>query len=174
MPFTEQDERLLSNYGRFLGSALKSREFEKNDTMFVKPTYGAWHCVARDFGYVLMPYSKDWSKNVKRTIKRALESQGLSFRIGEEEIGRSIMKDVWKGLCEARIVIADLSEANPNVAYEVGLADVLGKKTILLAQDLSSVPFDFAGNRLLAYSLDRIDDLEDELAHKISLILKHN
>lgn len=173
MPFTEQDERLLSNYGRFLGSALKSHEFDKTGTMFVKPAYGAWHCVGRDVCYVLMPYSKEWSKNVKRTIKNAVESQGLTFRIAEEETGRYIMKDVWKGLCEARIVIADLSEANPNVAYEVGLADVLGKKTILLAQDVNSVPFDFAGKRLLAYSIDRTDNLQDELAHKISLILKN-
>lgn len=174
MPFTSQDERLLSKYGRFLGSALRSHEFEKDGTMLVKPVYGGWHCVTGDYCYVLMPYTKEWSKNVKRTIRNAVLSNNLSFRIAEEEIGTSIMKDVWKGLCETRIVIADLSEANPNVAYEVGLADALGKQTILLAQDVKSVPFDFAGKRLLLYRLDRLDELQDELTKHITLILGQN
>lgn len=172
MPFTEQDERLLSKYGRFLGSALRSHEFEKDGRMFVKPAYGGLPCIEGDSCYVLMPYTKEWSKNVKRAIRNAVQSKGLTFRIAEEEIGGSIMKDVWKGLCEAKLVIADLSDGNPNVAYEIGLADVLGKELILLAQDVKSIPFDFAGKRLLTYKVDRMDQLQDELAHRISLILK--
>jgi hypothetical protein len=36
------------------------------------------------------------------------------------------------------------------VTYEVGLADVLGKYVILIAQD-HEVPFDFLGQRLILY-----------------------
>jgi transcriptional regulator with GAF, ATPase, and Fis domain len=172
MPFTEEDERLLSKYGRFLGSALRSLQLEQDGTMIVKPHYEARYFVTKDCGYVLMPYSKEWTQNVKRIIKNAIESQGLCFRIADEEVGGYIMKDIWRGICEARIVVADLSTANPNVAYEVGLADVLGKQIILLAQDRHAVPFDFVGKRLLVYSLDRIDKLQDELANRISRLLQ--
>jgi hypothetical protein len=49
------------------------------------------------------------------------------------------------------VTVADLTGGNPNVAYEVGLADVLGKEVILISQE-SDVPVDFRGARLILYS----------------------
>jgi len=61
------------------------------------------------------------------------------------------MEDVWEGICRARVVIADLTAKNPNVAYEVGLADAIGKDVILLTQTEKEVPFDFLRSRLIPY-----------------------
>jgi len=170
-PFTYEDERLLSKYGRFLGSALQSLELEQEGTIAVRPVYKDRYWTKKDCCYVLMPYSQKWSRNVKHAIKGAVVSQNLSFRIAEDELDRFVMKDVWKGICEARIIIADTSSANPNVAYEIGLADVLGKPIVLLAQDPSKVPFDFLGTRLLVYSLARLDKLQEDLAQRLSRLL---
>lgn len=171
IPFSKHDERLLCNYGRFLGQALRTLELEEDGTMVVKPRWRVRASSGRHCCYVLMPFSTEWSNNIRRAIKVAVESHNLQFRIADQEIGRSVMEDIWKGICGARLVIADLSTANPNVAYEVGLCDVLGKEVILLAQDPKAIPFDFAGARLLVYSLNRIDELQDKLAERIAQTL---
>src|SRR6185369_438815 len=98
MPFTEDDERLLSKYGRLLGRALKS--FQSDGGILVRPRYSGQHCEKSNDCYVLMPYSKEWSANTKRAIKNAVKSQNLRFRIADDEDGRQVMEDVWQGLCE--------------------------------------------------------------------------
>ncbi|HET6974935.1 MAG TPA: GAF domain-containing protein [Pyrinomonadaceae bacterium] len=170
MPFTEDDERLLSKYGRLLGRALKS--FQTGGGILVRPRYSGRHSVSGNDCYVIMPYSQEWSPNTRRAIANAVKSQDLNFRIADEEDGRHVMEDVWRGLCESKVIIADLSTANPNVMYEVGLADVLGKEVILLAQDSKKVPFDLSGSRVLVYSPERLDKLEDDLSRKLSRVLR--
>lgn len=54
---------------------------------------------------------------------------------------------------ESRYVIANLNGRNPNVYYELGIAQAIGKPVILIA-DVSSykeIPFDLQSNRLLLY-----------------------
>lgn len=174
LPFTEEDERLLNKYGRFLGESLRSLQLEEHGTMLVKPKWKARYSVNKNCCFILMPFSAEWSDNVRLAIKNAVESQNLTFKIADESLGRDIMPDVWRGIYEARIIVADLSESNPNVAYEVGMADVLGKEMILLAQDPKTIPIDFAGARLLLYNVNRMRELQNKLSDRIAQILKQN
>ncbi|HJQ32117.1 MAG TPA: GAF domain-containing protein [Pyrinomonadaceae bacterium] len=181
IPFSDDDERLLCKYADILGQSIRAlhleqerereRGRERDGRLLVKPCWKGRFTAKRDCCFVLMPYSPSWSKNVRRAIKAAVERQGLRFKIADEDVGRHVMEDVWRGICEARLVIADLSTANPNVAYELGLADVLGKKIIMLAQNPKDVPFDFVGSRLLVYDFNRLDALEDRLSARISKVL---
>jgi hypothetical protein len=43
------------------------------------------------------------------------------------------MRNIWKSICEARLVVADLTGGNANVFYELGIAHTVGKETILIA-----------------------------------------
>lgn len=45
-------------------------------------------------------------------------------------------------LLQARIVIADLTGRNPNVFYELGVAHSFARPLILIAESVSSLPFD--------------------------------
>jgi signal transduction protein with GAF and PtsI domain len=170
-PFSEDDERLLGKYAWILGSSIESLRLKQTGTMVVRPKWRGWYPMIENCCFVLMPYGPRWAGNVRRVIKTAVESRNLVFRIADEETGSGIMDDVWKGICEARIIVADISTANPNVAYELGLADVVGKKLIVLSQDPKKVPFDFVGTRLLAYRPDRLDDLQDKLAERLGQLL---
>ena len=93
----------------------------------------------------------------------------------DQKDGRIIMHDIWEGICKARVVIADLTSKNPNVTYEVGLADVLGKDVILLSQTPDDVPFDFLGVRLIIYenSFGGASKLSENLEQRIKRILEH-
>jgi hypothetical protein len=64
------------------------------------------------------------------------------------------MQDVWLYINQAGIIIGDLTTRNPNVFYEVGLAHAIGKKVILITQNMDDVPFDLRALRCIVYSLE--------------------
>ncbi len=85
------------------------------------------------------------------------------------------MEDIWSGICRARVVIADLTGNNPNVTYEVGLADVVGKDVLLLSQSSApgTVPFNFLGRRLIEYHADDAGyaKLRQDVAQRLDSLL---
>ena len=118
--------------------------------------------------FVIMPYSQDWSGAVERIILEVCMDVGLEFEIAKNMPGRFVPYDIWRGITGAGVIVADLSGANPNVTYEVGLADVAGKDVVLIAQQ-ADVPFDFQAQRLILYenslpgSLILREELKDRL-----------
>jgi hypothetical protein len=104
-----------------------------------------------DLCFLLMPFSEPWSNDVWSLIDTIVIASGFRCERADETHGRVVMQDIWNGIARAAVVIADLTAKNPNVTYEVGLADVLGKQVILLSQTPSDVPFDFLGSRLITY-----------------------
>ena len=118
--------------------------------------------------FVIMPYSERWSADVERIILEVCNEVGIEFSIAKNMEGRFIPHDIWNGITGAGVIVADLSGANPNVTYEVGLADVLGCEVIMLSQG-TKVPFDFLGQRLIQYedSLTGARLLREELASRL-------
>ena len=51
----------------------------------------------------------------------------------------------------SRLIIAEISQSNPNVFYEVGYAHALNKPTILIAEKTTKLPFDVSPFRTLFY-----------------------
>ena len=71
------------------------------------------------------------------------------------------MQWVRDRITSATLVIADLSDANPNVYLEVGYAWGRGVPTILLVRDTKQLKFDVSGQRCLVYR--NIKNLEEVL-----------
>jgi len=55
---------------------------------------------------------------------------------------RNILAKIITGIEEADLIVADLTDTNPNVLYELGVAHALGKPTILIAETVERLPFD--------------------------------
>lgn len=105
--------------------------------------------------FVLIPFSPQKLTDIyRRYVKSPIEEQTQLRCIRADDIYRSrlIMNDVWHQINSAAIVIADLTNKNPNVFYELGMAHVLGKPTILISQNLDDVPFDLRGVRTIIYN----------------------
>jgi phosphoserine phosphatase len=118
--------------------------------------------------FVIMPYSERWSNDVQKIILEACKEVGFEFTIAKSMEGRFVPNDIWNGITGAGVIVADLSGANPNVTYEVGLADVLGREVIMICQS-TKVPFDFLGQRLIQYedSLQGASRLREELTKRL-------
>ena len=99
-----------------------------------------------------MPFSEDL-KEVYDQIFRPVctENEIDCWRVDEIAKPGSITRDIVNGIIEADIVIADLTNKNPNVFYELGIAHSVGNKTIMVSQHKTDVPFDIANSRVIFY-----------------------
>lgn len=97
--------------------------------------------------------------------------------------GNNIVENIWQDICTSRFIIADLSEKNPNVFYELGICDTLGKKVISICSNKSrnedyggKLPFDIAGDYTIFYDEDYkgITLLQDQIEQRISAILNNS
>ena len=70
----------------------------------------------------------------------------------------------------ARLLVADLSTANPNVYLEVGYAWGKGIPTVLVARDTADLRFDVKGQRCLVYK-NSIKKLEESLTKELKNLL---
>ena len=100
---------------------------------------------------VMMPFSKDF-QGVYDAIRSACASANLNCqRVDEVWNNSEIVQDIFELIFTSAIVIADFSQRNPNVFYEVGIAHTLGKEVIPIAQTDGDIPFDLHHHRVLLY-----------------------
>jgi len=129
-----------------------------------------------DLCFVLMPFSpENLTEIYLRYIKTPIQSNTNLKCMRADDIYQpsEIMKDIWVYLNKASIIIADLTYKNANVFYELGMAHVLGKKVILIAQSIEDIPFDLRGVRTIIYdnNLKGYDLLSSQLLKYINSML---
>ena len=99
-----------------------------------------------------MPFEEDLRPIYDDHIRIALESENIScIRADDIDSINQITFDIWEKINRARFLIADLTNRNPNVFYELGLAHALGKDVILITQSMDFVPFDLKTQRCIIY-----------------------
>ena len=104
--------------------------------------------------FVIMPFHPDLESVYTDLIKPVLTERGFEvFRADEIYNQQSILKDIIQSIDRSDLVIADLTDNNVNVFYELGIAHTLGKPVILAAQSLEKVPFDLKPYRIWIYSI---------------------
>jgi hypothetical protein len=82
-------------------------------------------------------------EDVLDAIKDGAERCGVTAeRIDDELSNEPITKRMLSSIDEAEFVIVDLSNARPNVYYEAGYAQGLGKTPVYLARRGTEIPFD--------------------------------
>jgi len=124
--------------------------------------------------FVIMPFRPKWSTYLyNELLKPAIAAAGLAPQRADEMMGRNVLQDIWRAIYGSRLVIAEITEQNANVYYELGIAHTLGKNTILLTQNIDSVPFDLRQQRLISYTddLPGYRKLQAELPGHIDAIL---
>ncbi|PHB06789.1 hypothetical protein COE84_28355 [Bacillus wiedmannii] len=60
----------------------------------------------------------------------------------------------------AELVIADMTEHNPNAFYEMGFRHALGKPLIPIMEEETKIPFDVANLRTITYATNDLDKAE--------------
>jgi hypothetical protein len=124
-------------------------------SMTVEPLFGKPDALIQKLDvFVLMPFKADMLPVYGDHIKPTCASMGLTVRRADDFFTvYAVIQDVWKAIVSARLIVADCTDRNPNVFYEIGLAHTIGKPTVLLTQRAEDIPFDLRHLRYIEYQL---------------------
>jgi hypothetical protein len=145
--YTFENRRFAEKYG----SAISHEEFQvlTQDTTDVerlaKDVLGlAERIVMPRTVFPIIPFSTPY-----RDVRASYAQVCLEFNFElqgteESETTERIIPRIHEGIRRAAFVIADISEVRPNVYYEIGYAQGLGKQVIVTAKKGTLLPFDVA------------------------------
>ena len=114
--------------------------------------------------FVIMPFGKrldaggetvDFDEAYTSFIKPLVESEGLEcVRCDEVDEAGNIHERMFQLIWRADVAIADVSLANPNVFYELGIRHALRPSvTIIIRNRLATLPFNIANLNSVEYDL---------------------
>ena len=127
-----------------------------------------------DTCFVIAPLGDKPSETRKRTnglldeaIRPVVEHKlGLEV-VAPHEIAEagSITRQVIQRLLDAELVVADLTDLNPNVMYEMAVRHAKGRPVVPIAQEGTALPFDITTERTLFYeeSFHGLNELKPKL-----------
>lgn len=128
-----------------------------------------WQVTAKTC-FVIMPFGQLGSERAEHyrmvyddVLKPTIESLGFEVRRADDNKHTALItKDIISPLAHSDIVVADLSEARPNVLYELGVRHALRKHgTVVLVDKVTtpSLPFDIQQYRAIEYSSQTWKDM---------------
>ena len=87
----------------------------------------------------------------------------------------SMTAEIIKGIYDSDLVIANLTDNNANVMYEVAIRHCAGKPIVHITENIDTIPFDINDHRCIEYTNDAMGviELKEELKKKINHILEN-
>lgn len=100
---------------------------------------------------VMMPFDKQFDP-VYAAISNVCEELNLNCRRVDDIFEESeVIQDIFSLIYRSAAVVCDLTDRNPNVYYETGIAHTLGKPVVPIAQSDEHVTFDLRHHRFIQY-----------------------
>jgi hypothetical protein len=118
--------------------------------------------------FMVMPF-KEALTPVYKMISRRIKKEGWKIERGDEiKYPKQITEAIFETILKSDLVIADMTEFNANVFYEIGMAHSLGINTILISQP-QPIPFDLKDHRVIFYEQSKkgLDKLAKELKESV-------
>ncbi len=134
--------------------------------------------------FVIMPFSKTsekhtkeyWTNHYNKFIKPLIESGHPLIAKRSSPLRGDIIRQIITDLVTASIVVADLTDANPNVYWELGVRQSFKHCTVTIAEDGTAFPFDMGGKGSLYYYPNdhiKMQEFENEFHNAIDDCLKN-
>lgn len=116
--------------------------------------------------FIGMPFADKNDDAYRYGIVPTFESHGLThYRADQSFERRQLMCKICQAIQEANYVLIDISDNNPNVMFELGIACGLGRPVILLKNASASVPTDLNGIEYIEYR--NAYDLQQQLTARL-------
>lgn len=130
--------------------------------MWVEPIFKARDItVDPNMCFCVLPFNDDRLDILDKLIKPEIEEKFNLTVIRSGNIfepNQNIMESIWTYINQAAFVIVDISDANPNFFYELGICHTLGKPVITLCDKQSweddykrNLPFDISSINTIFY-----------------------
>lgn len=114
--------------------------------------------VGRGAAFAIMPFRKPFDAYYADVIKPAAIDAGFSIARSDEIYSPgAFVQTIWQQLLAADAVIAEMTTANANVLYELGLSHAVAKKVIILTQRIEDVPSDLRHINCIVYDTSEVN-----------------
>ena len=141
---------------------------KKEESCLITDEFLEWHTEQIDPTLrkclVIMPIGKkgsvEYINNIKvfaKIIKPCVENSGFNFNCYHADLideSGNIQQQIFEGLRDDDLVIADFRRNNVNMIYELGIRHTFGKRAILVCSDLSENIFYSTTYRSNMYKTD--------------------
>jgi len=123
--------------------------------------------------FAAMPFRPRYDDVFFFAMRYAARSIGaVTERVDRQEFSSDIVAQITSSIRASIAVIVDLSESNPNVLYEAGLAHAWDKPTVhICSTPLEDLPFDVRQLNTIQYEMGRINRLQEPLAKRLQAII---
>ena len=118
--------------------------------------------------FVIMPFSKTreehtkkyWTDHFEKFLKPIIEENPELKAHRSKALRGDILKEIITNLVSAPIVVADITDRNPNVYWELGVRQSYRYGTITIAEEGTNLPSDISGKGTLFYSNNHLKNEE--------------
>jgi hypothetical protein len=123
--------------------------------------------------FAAMPFSNEYDDTFFVAMVPAAEELGaVCIRVDNEEFSGDIVSQIQSLLRESIAVIADLSDAKPNVLYEIGYAHALDKPIAhITSTSPGLLPFDVRNWNTILYEKGKTHALQNALVERLRAII---
>ncbi|HEX9971249.1 MAG TPA: SUMF1/EgtB/PvdO family nonheme iron enzyme [bacterium] len=125
--------------------------------------------------FVLMPFKDEMKEVYWKAIKPAAEEAGFyCLRMDDVKGVYNINRKIVEHIFASDAIVADLTDRNPNVFYELGVAHTIANKTVMIIQKGQAVPFDVHSYLCLQYepTPQGLDELKNSITESLRCIHK--
>ncbi|RYE57768.1 MAG: hypothetical protein EOP18_02230 [Rhizobiaceae bacterium] len=131
-----------------------------------------------EYCFLIQPFNEVFNKRYKSVFAPAIVAAGLTpYRIDEDHSVTVPIEDIEKKIEGAAICLADITEDNPNVWYELGYAIASRKLVCLVCSSKrgDTFPFDIRHRQIVRYTTDSPEDfaqLQTQITERIKATMK--
>ncbi len=130
--------------------------------------------------FILMPLKKEY-EGIRETISKIVSDCDFEpIRADDIRQPGIIHSDIWDRIQRAAVIIADVTEYNPNVFFELGVAAAVKDKSRVIiireAKGTGEYPFDIEPLRRLDYknTIEGADKLKEDLKSYLGTIRRED
>lgn len=126
--------------------------------------------------FVLMPFVESWSTPALEIFQSAAQAIDIDpkphlYRADEIDESDWITDQIMDAIRTADAVLADISDLNPNVMWELGFAQALERPVVVVNQRIQRSPFDVRGWRQVEYAIPPTENQVAQLTRFLSVAL---
>jgi hypothetical protein len=112
--------------------------------------------------FIILPFSQTtdahteeyWTNHFNKFLKPLIHDKTKIVVDRSEPMRTGILQEIINNLIFSSIVIADITNLNPNVMWELGVRQSFSKGTIIIAEEETKIPFDLSIKGVIFYPKD--------------------
>ena len=98
----------------------------------------------------MMPFGSWFDQYYQEIYVPAIKDAGFEPSRADELFSTgSVVEQIWEQISKSRVLLADLTDKNPNVFYELGFAHAANKPVVFTSARIDDVPFDLRHLRVI-------------------------